>query len=639
MAAAGPAAAAPAIEEYGKLPAVEQMQLSPSGEDLAYVAVDGDARKLVVQQTGGAPLVAVGLGKLKMRYARWLDDDHVLVAISAAVSVDPAAPAPKAEIQESSVLNIRTGKLLSVFDNQSGKIIPMTLGWYGAAHIGGRAFGYFGGQTLTGSGNSMRDFDRGAGYITKGFIDLYKVDLDSGHPDLLVGGTAVAGTDWVVADNGVVVAQSQYDPRTGDWRLYSDPGSGDPIERLNDPVGDIELLGQGRTSGTILVQQSGDTGDWEQVEYSRRGGRGVAPFGGQSMRRLLWDENTKLLIGGVTEGDDPRTVLFDPALQAKFDKVKRAFPGETAELESASSNLDRMVVLTTGPGDSGTFFLIDIPAGKAQAIGWEYPKILQADVAATRIVPYKAADGLAMEGVLTLPPGKPEKNLPLVVLPHGGPEARDHLGFDWWAQAYASRGYAVFQPNFRGSDGFGKAFRDAGYGQWGRKMQTDISDGVAELARQGIVAPKRACIVGASYGGYAALAGVTVQQGRYRCAVSVGGVADLAAMSTWRREKYGEVSPVARSDRLFMGGGSLSDISPARLAKNADAPVLLIVGKDDTVVPVTQSFAMRDALQSAKKDVDLIVLPGEDHWLSREATRTQMLTASVAFVEKYNPPN
>src|SRR6202007_2715282 len=129
--------------------------------------------------------------------------------------------------------------------------------------------------------------------------------------------------------------------------------------------------------------------------------------------------------------------------------------------------------------------------------------------------------------------GREAKGLPLVVMPHGGPEAHDRPGFDWWAQAFASRGYAVFQPNFRGSDGSGDAFRDAGFGQWGRKMQTDISDGVAELARRGIVDPKLVCIVGASYGGYAALAGVTLQHGLYRCAVSYAGVANMDSMQIY----------------------------------------------------------------------------------------------------------
>jgi dipeptidyl aminopeptidase/acylaminoacyl peptidase len=256
------------------------------------------------------------------------------------------------------------------------------------------------------------------------------------------------------------------------------------------------------------------------------------------------------------------------------------------------------------------------------------------------MVEWKAADGLAIHGVLTLPPGRQPKNLPVVVLPHGGPQERDYPVFDWWAQAFASQGYAVLQPNYRGSSGYGAGFVKAGHGQWGRKMQTDVSDGVAELAKEGVIDPKRACIVGASYGGYAALAGVTVQQGLYRCAVADAGVADLAEMLRYEYDKRNGDSASTRYWKAFMGPESgFNEISPVRLVAKADAPILLIHGRDDTVVLYDQSAAMQRALLAAGKTVELVTMPNEDHWLSREATRVMMLKASVAFVEKYNPPD
>jgi dipeptidyl aminopeptidase/acylaminoacyl peptidase len=307
---------------------------------------------------------------------------------------------------------------------------------------------------------------------------------------------------------------------------------------------------------------------------------------------------------------------------------------------SWSADFKRLIVFTQRRGDPGTYWLVD--GASAQVYGDAYPGIPDASVAETRVVVYKAGDGLEIHGILTLPPGRDPKNLPLVVMPHGGPQAHDTLGFDWWAQAFAGRGYAVFQPNFRGSDGYGLEFRDAGFGQWGRKMQTDISDGVAELARQGLVDPKRACIVGGSYGGYAALAGVTVQQGLYRCAVSYGGVTDLPRMLDDEAQARGYVSATMRYWKQFMGvkPGSdphLADISPARLASRADAPILLIYGKDDTVVLPDQSLRMEQALRRAGKSVELVVYPGTDHWLLEEPSRMAMVKASVEFVLKHNP--
>jgi dipeptidyl aminopeptidase/acylaminoacyl peptidase len=254
------------------------------------------------------------------------------------------------------------------------------------------------------------------------------------------------------------------------------------------------------------------------------------------------------------------------------------------------------------------------------------------------MIQYKAGDGMDIAAVLTLPPGVPGKNLPVIVMPHGGPEARDYPGFDWWAQAFASRGYAVLQPNFRGSSGYGAAFLRAGYGEWGRKMQSDISDGLAFLAQSGIADPGRACIVGASYGGYAALAGVTLQKGFYRCAVSVAGVSDLPKMVATDVKESGRDATLVRALRQQVGSGKdLRAVSPVRLADAADAPILLVHGREDTVVDYDQSADMAKALQKAGKPVELLTLAGEDHWLSKSETRMAMLEAVVAFVMKENP--
>ena len=243
-----------------------------------------------------------------------------------------------------------------------------------------------------------------------------------------------------------------------------------------------------------------------------------------------------------------------------------------------------------------------------------------------------------MDGVLTLPPGKEAKGLPLVVLPHGGPHSEDTVSFDWWAQAFASRGYAVFQPNFRGSTNRNDAFKLAGYGEWGRKMQTDISDGVAALAKKGIIDPERACIVGASYGGYAALAGVTLQHDLYRCAVAVAPVSDLRDMYREDYRASGDLKITKSSLLEQLGPMDRWDaVSPRRHAAQADAPILLIHGRDDTVVPYSHSHRMADALKDSGKPFELITLDGEDHWLSLSTTRRQMLEASVGFVQKHNP--
>jgi dipeptidyl aminopeptidase/acylaminoacyl peptidase len=219
---------------------------------------------------------------------------------------------------------------------------------------------------------------------------------------------------------------------------------------------------------------------------------------------------------------------------------------------------------------------------------------------------------------------------------------RDVPGFDWWSQALASRGYAVLRPNFRGSDGLGKDFLDAGAGEWGRKMQTDLSDGVRHLAAQGVIDPARVCIVGASYGGYAALAGATIDRGVYRCAASVAGPSDLEKMLVFSLEKEGRNAFKYWAGYMGVTGRAspvMAEISPIRNADKVSIPVLMVHGKDDTVVPYLQSTIMVRALQDAGKPVELVTLEGEDHWLSKTKTRLQMLQSVVAFLEKHNPPD
>jgi dipeptidyl aminopeptidase/acylaminoacyl peptidase len=296
----------------------------------------------------------------------------------------------------------------------------------------------------------------------------------------------------------------------------------------------------------------------------------------------------------------------------------------------------RVESLTEGPA----FALVDLTAKTAAWIGPEYSGIGPDDIAPIKPVVYKAKDGLEITGYLTLPRGKAAKNLPLVVLPHGGPAARDSLHFDWWSQALAAQGYAVLQPNFRGSDGVTESLLKAGYGEFGRKMQTDLSDGVRDLAAQGVIDPKRVCIVGASYGGYAALAGATLDTGVYRCAISVAGPADLPKML--RAERKDSVAAL-RYWKNFMGvdgpdDPELIEISPAHHAEKDDIPLLLIHGKDDTVVPYEQSQFMAAALKKAGKPFDFVTLESEDHWLSRGDTRQKMLKAVVDFLKKNNPP-
>lgn len=629
----------PPLEAYSAMPAIEFMELSPEGALMARITVVGEERALVVTRLAtGEHLAAAVVGEAKVRDLRWIGEDRVLIVTSQTRAI-PVLGVPKSELYFGLVMDLRTRKFAQVLSRTDGVLSVL----YGPASV-----------RPTDDGQAI--FVRGISVEGNARVDLYRVDPASGR------GRPVTDMDWDVSDyvldaDGQVIATAEYDDRRRRWALKLAVSRNRFSESwtIDAPVDTPALLGMGRTPRTIIVsahrpdlavdgsgEETGyrlfevnvDTGEWSRLPFEHH------------PDSLVHHPRTRLLVGGARNADDGvRYEFLDAPTGARWAAIERAFAGKAPQLVSWTDDLKKVVVFTD-VGESGLYQIVDFDRGVADILADAYPAIPAAQVGATRSIRYEAADGLEIHGYLTLPPGAEKAaGLPLVVLAHGGPASQDVIGFDWWTQALASRGYAVLQANFRGSTGYGLAFMEAGYGEWGRKMQTDLSDGVRWLAEQGWVDPQRVCIVGASYGGYAAMAGPTLDQGVYRCAVSVGGVSDLRRMVNW------EASQGARRDNQavrywnrFMGAEKLNDraldaLSPARLAQTADGPMLLIHGRDDTVVPIEQSRIMANALRDAGKPVELIELAGEDHWMSRAETRQRMLAEMVRFLETHNPPD
>jgi dienelactone hydrolase len=630
----------PAIEDYGRLPAMDHVNLSPSGDRYVYIASVRGKRRIVIATIDNKMLDSIDAGEAKVEGLEWAGEDHLLISTSHTVTLGNDPLLDRSEMGSVTVVNVNTRKAFGIFqDAGQVRVAPEVEGRYGYAQIDGHWYAFVGAFTYEGHDPLVIRHDAD-GYA---YPDLYKVDLDTGRFELVAHGQ-LSSVGWLVSPQGGVEAGVLWNNLTGQWTITATQRHDAVIATGKSAFSPAEVLGFGRTHDTALLQQDAEHGlTFEEVPLS--GGAPTEIEAARGFDEILVDPNSRLWLGGVRPSDDREAELFDPNLQGKLKGALKAFDGYIAHLVSYSADLNRMIVKSEGGDDSGTYWIVDIAKHSADPLGVVYPTVTQTDVGPVRMIDYKAADGMALRGVLTLPPGREAKNLPLVVMPHGGPEERDYPGFDYWAQAFASRGYAVFQPNFRGSGGYGLAWVEAGYGQWGRKMQTDISDGVAELVRQGVVDPKRQCIVGWSYGGYAAQAGVTVQRGLYRCAVSMAGVADLGAMLDYSRQRSGYTSLTTRYWKRFIGVTSdwsdaqVGELSPIKLVSHADAPLLLIHGDQDTVVPINQSQAMAAALRAAGKPVEFVTLPDADHWLLEEDARVAMLKASVAFVLKYDPPD
>jgi dipeptidyl aminopeptidase/acylaminoacyl peptidase len=616
------------LEAYGRLPSIERVSISPDGRKLAVIVTSDEERHIAIRTLADGSTKVLRAGNAKVRDLNWAGPNHLLVTSTATATI-PFIRAPRSEWATSVDYDLTTGKMRQLLRGGikgSTDSLNVTFGSPSVRIIKGKPVVFLVGIEFV---------------AREGRAALFRVDLESGREEMINAGYPET-LDWLVGPDGEPLAQSLYDPKSGRWSIRTATDAGwRQLHAVDAPIERPWLAGLGRDGTSILVSE------WLDGTNLLREVQPSAPVWGDPFRHRLFDETildsqSERLVGLYTlVGEEDRYEFFDPLDTAVWRKVTRLYEGQRVSLVDWSLDRNRVVVRVDSPSEGPFYALVDIDAGKAGSIGRVYESLTAADISAVRLVSYKARDGLEISGYLTLPKGRPARDLPLVVLPHGGPESRDEPGFDWWSQALASRGYAVLQPNFRGSSGFSLKFTEAGYGEWGRKMQTDLSDGIHYLVAEGTVDPQRVCIVGASYGGYAALAGAAFDAANYRCAASVAGPSELRRMVRWSKQKSGE-----RSQRYwtrFMGAEDPDDpilqaVSPALHADKIAIPVLLVHGKDDTVVPLEQSRIMEKALKEAGNPAETLIMDGEDHWLSRGETRLQMLKTLVTFLETHNPP-
>ena len=622
----------PPIAAYAALPAISSVALSDDGSTIAYLRRQGGTSEVVVQTVDGEILAVVDVSDRRPAGISWVSPDHIAIR---SLVFEQQLTIGESFQPQLDIVNIRTKSVARALRSADRAVINAVYDyWRGERN--GRPVLYV--QALTTERNAWTP-------------DIYRIDLDSGRGWLAASGLRDT-SGYLVKPDGEVAVRIANDPETGRVRLSVPQGVGGwrEIYRRTDPLDGPTVWGFGQHGDSVMVSALEDGRNVLLELDLADGARRERIDLPAEANRAIYDRDERLLAVGAG-GDDIEWVFFEPKLAAAFDLIRRGLPGRRLSFTSYNSDYTKFVFYSEGVGangDSGTYYVYDAPARSVSVLGRAYPGIRGDQIAPQQAIHYPAADGLDIPAYLTLPPGVDARNLPLIVHPHGGPQSRDYAGFEWWAQAMAARGYVVLQPNFRGSDGLGQELLEAGYGEWGRKMQTDLSDGVRHLAARGIIDPAKVCIVGASYGGYAALAGPTLDPGVYRCAVSVAGVSDLRAMLTSETRQAGSGAesrnPVIRYWNRFMGGAGSSDRtlderSPARQAAKADAPILLIHGRRDTVVPYDQSTIMERALRQAGKPVELIALEGEDHSLSQADTRRQMLDATIDFLEEHNPPH
>ncbi len=613
-------AAPPPVETYGALPLYQSMSLSPSGKLVAIILNKGEQHVLVVRQIEGEKKV-LRTSSLNDRVGgvRWADDDHLYVTTHRTFDTGTEY------VREGGFLfliNLKKNTAQQVTpDEDTGVIgLPELI-----THSGGHTYGYF----QVGRRLFRQDLD------TEQLVPVARTGEDQG--------------DFLLAPDATILARMEHKNHGRKWTILKGQDSETVLASGEAEVGGGEILGLGRTADKVLVATN-ENGTLSGIhEISLVDGKVSGPLvqGGGFEVTPLYDHVTLRLIGFHVGGFIDDNQFLDPALQHKWDSVQAAFPKEKVTLASTDDAKNRFIVLTEGDHDSGHFFMIDLSERKAIPLGAQYPDIKAGDVGAFSWFDYHAQDGTAEKTIVTLPPGytmETARNLPGVVLPHGGPQARDRFGFDWWSQALASRGYVVIQPEYRGSGGFGLEFERAGWGQWGKLMQTDVSDAFKAVAAKGIIDPGRTCIVGWSYGGYATLAAATLQPGLYRCAAAGAAPADLNAMLVWTRDQGGKDGYGMRYWKQSMalkgeGDPAGAAVSPAKHAAAVQGPLMIIHGREDTTVPLEQGEIMLNAMRAANKPVEFVILEHETHHIESASTRTKMLQAMSGFLIRNNPPN
>jgi dipeptidyl aminopeptidase/acylaminoacyl peptidase len=374
-----------------------------------------------------------------------------------------------------------------------------------------------------------------------------------------------------------------------------------------------------------------DTGKEELVEQDPLG---RVDFGGAIFSRVSKD-----LIATIYTDDKNRIYWKDKAFEKDYDLIKKRLGDREISFQSSTKDESKFVVSTYSDVDPGTVWLFDRKNKNLSTLYAVREKLPRASLSPMKAIRYKSSDGLEIPAYLTLPKGLGEKNLPLVVLPHGGPWGRDTWGYNSFAQFLANRGYAVLMPNFRASTGYGKKFLDAGNLQWGDKMQDDITWGVKHLIDQGIADPKRVGILGGSYGGYATLAGVTFTPDLYSAAVAIVAPSNLNTL-------LASIPPYWEAGRqLFYkrmgdpntpeGKVQLDRQSPLNHVAKIKTPLLIVQGANDPRVKKAEADQIVVALRERNYPVQYLLAPDEGHGFARPVNNMAMFAESEKFLAKH----
>lgn len=610
------------VETFAKLPSIMDPKLSPDGRRIAAkMAINGAQILVVAPLFPGGKVAAVKVGAtVDINWWRWAGDDWLAVGIGSQDMLYGE------EIYVTRTLGVKA-------DMTKVNRIDWT-------HSGVRADDILW-VARDGTPRVLLSRQTGIESESQWYPQVAEVDLSTGKTKTIAGGQTNV-FDWYADGAGVVRMGYRYDDDTRKSSLLYRSANRDPFKVIASTRGkqDIVIPVTFRADGTaIATDDSGGRDEVFEVTLpDLKLGKKLYGADGYDVDGVI-ENATGDDIDGITVTDRfGHTVWLNPKLKEIQDAIDKAVGARRARIVSWDRTRSKFLVQVGSPSQAGALYFYDPANGSMQRYSWQNNELKARTLSPVSTIRYKARDGVEIEALLTLPRGHSPKNLPLIVLPHGGPFARDSEDWDWWTQYLAETGYAVVQPNYRGSSGYGTSFAKLGEGQWGLKMQDDLDDAIVHLAKQGIADPKRVCMAGASYGGYAAMRAAqrngTGDAAPHRCAISYAGVSDLQAMQRYDGKfLYGKT----RGDWLKKQAPDYRSVSPRFGAADFSIPILILHGKEDKRVPVKQSRMMAAALKEAGKPYEYIEQPLGDHHFTRGEDRLEFLKAMGAFLAKYNP--
>lgn len=628
---AGSAHANLSLTDYGSLPSVGMVAISPNGNLIAFRKVTNDQDAVYIVSIKDKKLVfALDVSAIQPEGIYFFNDEQVLLRASEFTRVDGFIG--KFDLSTAFVLNIKDKKIRQLL-TPGDKILA-----------GQTGLGKVVGITPDGQYALMPAYSPVDFQFPKPVYSLYRVSLERNNVRSVEGGDYNT-EDFFVNREGKAIAQEEYDEKNNEHKIIA-LRDGKWVEIFKEITAIKHKSFVGVTpdfNSLVMLTTNSDTGRTNYYTMSLADGIITGPLLGRDdadIEEVITDLQ-RVVYGVRYSGFTPSYKLFNAAADKKINDIMAQFPDQAVWLVDWTPDWKNVVVNVEGSDYPDDYFLFDAE-NKYQYLTSGRPQFKPEDINPIGRVTYTARDGLKIPTLLTIPRSRVGaiKNLPAVIYPHGGPASYDTVGFDYRAQALAAQGYVVIQPQFRGSDGFGVAHYAAGHGEWGKKMQDDLTDAVKFFTSKGMVDPKRICIIGASYGGYAALAGGAFTPDLYKCVVSINGIGDLNDMLSWDKSQNGYKSEVADYMAMQFAKGEvdkkeLKKMSPEKYASHFSAPVLLIHSVNDQRVPIRQSEQMLKALKRKNKPAELIKLEGDNHFLLEGSTRKQALDATIKFVNQH----